>query len=172
VLLHRTSKKENADVAASNVGALSLPGGLYLTATPPLLARRSSAHWQHNGDTAAGKRWARKRSHGLPSWACACLRVPRPRRYQTIDRHSASLKASLWSAACPIDPIASGENATPDLLERDIGAARHPYPPRPAVRSKATMMTTHDVAMRPTNRRQRGGHSRPVWPPVVSGWTP
>ena len=128
MVLHSTSKKENADVVASNVGALSLPGGLYLTATPPLLARRSSAHWQHNGDTAAGKRWARKRSHGLPSWACACLSVPRSRRYQTIDQRSASLKASLWSAACPIDPIALGENATPDLLAAGCRRGTAPVP--------------------------------------------
>jgi hypothetical protein len=43
VLLQHTSKKENADVAASHVGALTSPGGLYLMATSPVLARRSSA---------------------------------------------------------------------------------------------------------------------------------
>jgi hypothetical protein len=44
VLLHSTSEKENADVAAGNVGTLSSPGGLYLIATSLLLARRSSVH--------------------------------------------------------------------------------------------------------------------------------
>jgi hypothetical protein len=43
VVLHRRSKKENADVAASHVGALSSLEGLYLMATSPVLARRSSA---------------------------------------------------------------------------------------------------------------------------------
>src|SRR5882724_3896629 len=56
VLLRSTSQKANADVVASNVGVLSSPGGFYLMDTSLLLARRSSAHWQHHGHTAAGKR--------------------------------------------------------------------------------------------------------------------
>src|SRR5262245_40263537 len=44
VPLRSASKKENADVTASNVGGLSSLGGFYLIDTSLLLARLSPAH--------------------------------------------------------------------------------------------------------------------------------